>query len=109
MPSINLTAQRLAQLDPTDMLGKTLELAGTTASGRGAGRPVLRAVQFSAEPLLDWCGLGGSAVAGDLLQAFGLEPPGWMRGFSCGAGSALPPFPAWSAAIRAILWNRCML
>ncbi len=93
MPSINLTAQRLAQLDPTDMLGKTLELAEQLQAGAALADQFLAQNSLSAEPLLDWCGLGGSAVAGDLLQAFGLEPPGldariFVRRWEC--VSALP-------------------
>jgi len=75
-PTINLTAQRLAQLDPSDMLGKTLELADQLVRGAALADAFLAQQSLSVEPLLDWCGLGGSAVAGDLLKGFGLEPPG---------------------------------
>lgn len=73
--AINLTETRLKQLDPGDMLGKTLELAGQLERGHEIADEFLLHHQMLDEPKLDWFGLGGSAVSGDLLQAFGLEPP----------------------------------
>lgn len=73
--AIQLTETRLKQLDPGDMLGKTLELDKQLARGREIADEFLLHNKLRPEPMLDWFGLGGSAVSGDLLQAFGLEPP----------------------------------
>ncbi|MCB9366044.1 MAG: hypothetical protein H6506_04170 [Calditrichaeota bacterium] len=73
--AINLTETRLKQLDPSDMLGKTLELAHQLERGHEIAEEFLLHHRLRDEPKLDWFGLGGSAVSGDLLQGFGLEPP----------------------------------
>lgn len=73
--NINISPDRLRTLDPGDMLGKTLELPDQIERGIELG--IEFADKHKLEPLseLDWFGLGGSAVAGDLLQGFGYEPP----------------------------------
>jgi len=73
--AIQLTETRLKQIDPSDMLGKTLELDKQLRRGHEIADEFLLHNKLRAEALLDWFGLGGSAVSGDLLQAFGLEPP----------------------------------
>jgi len=73
--AIQLTETRLKQLDPGNMLGMTLELDQQLVRGREIADEFLLHNRLREEPLLDWFGLGGSAVSGDLLQAFGLEPP----------------------------------
>ncbi|MDD5087353.1 MAG: SIS domain-containing protein [bacterium] len=75
MKHINLTRERIRSLDPGDMLGKTLELPRQILDGMRIGREFTerRALEPVAE--LEWVGLGGSAVAGDLLQGFGFAPP----------------------------------
>lgn len=73
--AIQLTETRLRQLDPNDMLGKTLELDQQLQRGIEIADEFLLHHKLRPEPMLDWFGLGGSAVSGDLLQAFGLEPP----------------------------------
>jgi glucose/mannose-6-phosphate isomerase len=72
---INLTPERLRSLDGSDMLGKTLELPQQIRTGMHLGRDFLQQHKLEKIGALDWFGLGGSAVAGDLLQAFGFEPP----------------------------------
>jgi glucose/mannose-6-phosphate isomerase len=72
---INLSPDRLKSLDPDDMLGKTLELPAQIATGIALGREFLKSHALKPVTDLDWCGLGGSAVAGDLLQGLGYEPP----------------------------------
>jgi len=57
------------------MLGKTLELPQQILSGMELGSDFIRAHKLKKLDALDWFGLGGSAVAGDLLQGLGLEPP----------------------------------
>ena len=71
----NLTAARLCSLDPGDMLGKARELPEQIRTGMNLGRDFLQKHKLEKVGALDWFGLGGSAVAGDLLQAFGFEPP----------------------------------
>lgn len=73
--AIQLTETRLKQLDPSDMLGKTLELDKQLQRGIEIADEFLLHNKLRPEPMLDWFGLGGSAVSGDLLQAFGVEPP----------------------------------
>ncbi|MBK6766345.1 MAG: hypothetical protein IPG71_08515 [bacterium] len=73
--AIQLTETRLKQLDPSNMLGMTLELDQQLVRGCEIADEFLLHNKLREEPLLDWFGLGGSAVSGDLLQAFGLEPP----------------------------------
>jgi glucose/mannose-6-phosphate isomerase len=73
--AIQLTETRLKQIDPSDMLGKTLELDKQIQRGIEIADEFLLHNKLRPEPLLDWFGLGGSAVSGDLLQAFGMEPP----------------------------------
>jgi glucose/mannose-6-phosphate isomerase len=72
---INLTPERLHSLDASDMLGKTLELPQQIRTGIDLSRAFLQKHKLEKIGALDWFGLGGSAVAGDLLQAFGFEPP----------------------------------
>jgi glucose/mannose-6-phosphate isomerase len=72
---INLTTDRIRTLDPGDMLGKTLELPRQILRGLDLGLEFLKKYELKRPAALDWCGLGGSAVAGDLLQGFGFEPP----------------------------------
>jgi glucose/mannose-6-phosphate isomerase len=72
---VNLSEDRLRTLDPQDMLGKTLELPQQIARGWELGADFLRKHPLPVVSELDWFGLGGSAVAGDLLQGFGFEPP----------------------------------
>ncbi|HEY3295826.1 MAG TPA: SIS domain-containing protein [bacterium] len=72
---INLSEDRLATLDKSGMLGKTLELPQQILAGLDLGRDFVRAHRLCKPEALDWFGLGGSAVAADLLQGFGLEPP----------------------------------
>ena len=71
----NLTEERLRALDPGNMLGMTLELPQQIERGLKLGREFARSHALRKLDEVDWMGLGGSAVAGDLLQAFGYEPP----------------------------------
>jgi glucose/mannose-6-phosphate isomerase len=71
----NLTEDRLRTLDPGNMLGMTLELPQQIERGLVLGREFARSHSLRKLDEVDWMGLGGSAVAGDLLQAFGYEPP----------------------------------
>ena len=73
--TINLTEERLRALDPGNMLGMTLELPQQIERGLALGREFARRHALRKLDEVDWMGLGGSAVAGDLLQAFGYEPP----------------------------------
>jgi glucose/mannose-6-phosphate isomerase len=72
---INLTEDRLRSLDPGHMLRMTLELPQQIEKGLALGREFARSHSLRKLDEVDWMGLGGSAVAGDLLQAFGYEPP----------------------------------
>ncbi|MBU0692372.1 hypothetical protein KKH18_11250, partial [bacterium] len=73
--SVNLDESRLKSLDPGDMLGKTLELPEQLERGLELGTKFFRKYPHPRFEHVDWVGLGGSAVAGDLLQGFGFEPP----------------------------------
>jgi glucose/mannose-6-phosphate isomerase len=73
--SINLNEARLKSLDPGDMLGKTLELPDQLERGLELGRDFCRKHPCVRFDVVDWVGLGGSAVSGDLLCGFGFEPP----------------------------------
>jgi len=75
MKHINLTLERIRSLDPGDMLGKTLELPKQILDGMRIGREFTEAHALEPVTELEWVGLGGSAVAGDLLQGFGFLPP----------------------------------
>ena len=75
MKPINISPDRIRSLDPGDMLGKTLELPQQILKGLDLGHDFVHGHSLKTPQAVDWCGLGGSAVAGDLLQGFGLEPP----------------------------------
>jgi glucose/mannose-6-phosphate isomerase len=72
---VNLSEDRLRSLDPGDILTKTLALPQQIERGLELGSAFADAHDLSVLDELDWFGLGGSAVAGDLLQGFGYEPP----------------------------------
>ena len=72
---INLTEERFVALDPGRMLCMTLELPAQIERGLELGREFCTAHALERITDVDWMGLGGSAVAGDLLQGFGFEPP----------------------------------
>ena len=69
-----LTPSRIASLDPGDMLGKTLELPKQIESGLSLGDDFALQGKLSMPPELDWYGLGGSAIVGDLVQGLQLCP-----------------------------------
>jgi glucose/mannose-6-phosphate isomerase len=73
--SINLSESRFRTLDKSNFLDKTLEFPGQIQQGLELGREFLSKNQPAKISDLDWCGLGGSAVAADLLKGFGFEPP----------------------------------
>lgn len=73
--SVNLDETRLKSLDPGDMLGKTLGLPEQLERGLEIGTKFFRKHPHPRFERVDWVGLGGSAVAGDLLQGCGFEPP----------------------------------
>ena len=75
MTKLNLTPDRLRAIDAHDMLGKTLELPRQLIAGAELGRAFVKAHELSTPDAVDWYGLGGSAIAGDMLQALGYEPP----------------------------------
>jgi glucose/mannose-6-phosphate isomerase len=72
---INLTEERMAALDPGKMLGMTLELPAQIERGLELGANFVSRYNLERIADVDWMGLGGSAVAGDLMQGFGFEPP----------------------------------
>ncbi|MBI5058394.1 hypothetical protein HZB60_01285 [candidate division KSB1 bacterium] len=72
---LNISAERLRTLDSQDMLGKTLELPDQVRRGFELGHAFARNHSLSRPDAVEWYGLGGSAVAGDLVQAFGFTPP----------------------------------
>jgi glucose/mannose-6-phosphate isomerase len=75
-----LTPSRIASLDPGDMLGKTLELPKQIERGLSLGNDFVRQAKLSMPPELDWYGLGGSAIVGDLVQGLQLSPnPVYVR------------------------------
>ncbi len=57
------------------MLGKTLELPEQIQRGMVLGKEFSRKHPLMRPDAVDWIGLGGSAVAGDLITAFGMHPP----------------------------------
>ncbi|RPH95607.1 hypothetical protein EHM69_03930 [candidate division KSB1 bacterium] len=75
LKNINLSAERMRALDPGNMLGMTLELPDQIRKGMDIGAGFLCQHSLDKIDYVDWMGLGGSAVAGDLLQAFGCVPP----------------------------------
>jgi glucose/mannose-6-phosphate isomerase len=72
---LNISAERLRTLDSHDMLGKTLELPAQVRRGFELGRAFARNHTLMRPDAIEWYGLGGSAVAGDLVQSFGFTPP----------------------------------
>jgi glucose/mannose-6-phosphate isomerase len=72
---LNLTPERLKALDPKDMLGKTLELPKQIVAGMKLGRAFAHEHSLARPESVEWFGLGGSAIAGDVLQAMGYKPP----------------------------------
>lgn len=77
----NLTDQRIRSLDPGNMLDKTLELPDQLRTGMELGAAFLESHKLKAVRELDWIGLGGSAVVGDLLAALRLIPESLEGGF----------------------------
>ena len=75
MAKLNLTIDRLRAIDAHDMLGKTLELPKQIQTGMELGRTFIQKHDLPKVEHVDWYGLGGSAIAGDILQALGYEPP----------------------------------
>ncbi len=75
MAKLNLTSDRLRAIDASDMLSKTLELPRQIQTGAALAREFLKQNELSAPETLDWYGLGGSAIAADIFQALGYEPP----------------------------------
>jgi glucose/mannose-6-phosphate isomerase len=73
--SINLSEPRLRSIDKSGFLEKTLEFPAQIKRGLDLGRDFLSKNTLSNITELDWFGLGGSAVAADLLKGFGFEPP----------------------------------
>ncbi len=57
------------------MLAKTLELPKQIERGLELGKSFSRDFSLTRPDTVDWIGLGGSAVAGDLITAFGFHPP----------------------------------
>ncbi len=75
-----LTSSRIASLDPGDMLGKTLELPKQIERGLLLGNDFAQQAKLSMPQELDWYGLGGSAIVGDLVQGLQLCPnPVYVR------------------------------
>ncbi|MBU1937458.1 hypothetical protein KKG05_08660, partial [bacterium] len=75
-----LTPSRIASLDPGDMLGKTLELPKQIERGLLLGNDFAQQANLSMPSELDWYGLGGSAIVGDLVQGLQLCPnPVYVR------------------------------
>jgi glucose/mannose-6-phosphate isomerase len=72
---INISAERLKTLDSHDTLGATLELPAQIQRGFELGRAFARTHDLARPDAIDWYGLGGSAVAGDLLRGYGFFPP----------------------------------
>ncbi len=68
----HLTASKMRTLDPGDMLDKTLELGRQIETGIGLGRDWAAKTELTLPPQLDWFGLGGSAIVGDLIEGLGL-------------------------------------
>jgi len=70
----HLTASQIRTLDPDDMLGKTLELGRQIETGIALGKDFAAKTELTLPPQLDWFGLGGSAIVGDLIEGLGLSP-----------------------------------
>ncbi|MBM3324602.1 MAG: hypothetical protein FJY66_02940 [Calditrichaeota bacterium] len=70
----HLTNSQIASLDPGNMLGKTLELARQIEISIGLGKDFLKEKRLKLPPELDWFGLGGSAMVGDLIEGLNLCP-----------------------------------
>lgn len=69
-----LTVSQMRTLDPDDMLGKTLELGRQIETGIALGKDFAARTELTLPSQLDWFGLGGSAIVGDLMEGFGLAP-----------------------------------
>jgi glucose/mannose-6-phosphate isomerase len=72
--SPSLTTSRIGSLDPDDMLSKTLELPRQIEVGIALGKDFFRKKKLALPDELDWFGLGGSAMVGDLINGFHLCP-----------------------------------
>jgi glucose/mannose-6-phosphate isomerase len=70
----SLTSSKVKTLDPDDMLGKTLELGRQIEQGIALGRDWAATTDLDLPSQLDWFGLGGSAIVGDLVDGFGVSP-----------------------------------
>jgi bifunctional phosphoglucose/phosphomannose isomerase len=69
-----LTPSRIRTVDPGDMLGKTLELGHQIDQGLTLGKDFVKKSHLPVPQELDWFGLGGSAIVGDLIEGLGLCP-----------------------------------
>lgn len=69
-----LSTERVKNLDPGDMLGKTLELGTQLERGLQLGKEFAEREKLTLPAELDWYGLGGSAIVGDLIEGFQLCP-----------------------------------
>ena len=69
-----LTVSQMRTLDPDDMLGKTLELGRQIETGITLGKDFAGRTKLTLPSQLDWFGLGGSAIVGDLIEGFSLSP-----------------------------------
>lgn len=86
-----LTPSQTQAIDPGDMLGKTLELGHQIDQGLTLGRNLAKKSHLPVPEELDWFGLGGSAIVGDLIEGLGFCPVPlrvWRQ-----PGYGLPPHP----------------
>jgi glucose/mannose-6-phosphate isomerase len=86
-----LTPSQIRAIDPDDMLGKTLELGHQIEQGLTLGKDFVKKSHLPVPEELDWFGLGGSAIVGDLIEGLGLCPVPlrvWRQ-----PGYGLPPHP----------------
>lgn len=70
----HLTSSQIESIDPGDMLGKTLELGRQIEQGLTLGKTFAREAKLAVPAELDWFGLGGSAIVGDLVEGLALCP-----------------------------------
>ena len=80
----------MASMDPSDMLSKIQSFPSQLHQGWDIGKDTIRSLDLSRYRSIVFSGMGGSAVAGDLIQAFLFEQ--WAIPFFINRDYRLPGF-----------------
>ena len=85
-----IPGNNMASMDPSDMLSKIQSFPGQLHQGWDIGKDTIRSLDLSRYRSIVFSGMGGSAVAGDLIQAFLFEK--WTIPFFINRDYRLPGF-----------------